>query len=308
MRSLRRRPHLIFNKTEAKGYKQLNLDDEPDAPKSAPIPRLKFKPGDGFSGREAKPNGSNLLTRSGKQSITSPHVGILDLTQSTTQTPGRKRKAQVANADDNSFLSASKKKSRGPLQPKCPNQQAKPSPMNPATVKGTPSALGKAGKVGDEPLALEPQPKQVEENGHIKQPQVQATIPKDSIPKDSIPKDNASKDNAPKNSRFHLDIPPWDPTINRDDETSGEDTPDYDDDDDEVDLIPIPETWTETLIVPEYDKSESEEDSCETHISETPTDPVRMRARSVSPRSPLRLHVASEQQPSGREFRRVKTL
>lgn len=172
MRSLRRRPHLIFNKTEAKGYKQLNLDDEPDVAKSAPTPRLKYKFGDGFSGREAKPNGSNRLTRSGKQSITSPHVGILDLTQAMTQTPRQKRKAQVANADDNSFLWAPKKKSRTSLQPIDLNWQAGSSLMSLATMKRTTSALGEAGRGGEESLAPEPQPKQPKENEHIKQPQV----------------------------------------------------------------------------------------------------------------------------------------
>jgi hypothetical protein len=276
----------MFNKTEAKGYKQLNLNDEPDAAKSVSTPRLKYRFGDGFSGREAKPNGSNLLTRSGKQSTTSPHVGILDLTQSTTQTPGRKRKSQVANPDDNSFISASKKKSRGPLQPKDPNRQAKPNPMTPATVKRTTPALGEAGKAGQASLAPEPQPKQPEENGHIMQPQVQVT--------------------APKDSRFHLDIPPWNPTINRDDKMTRKDTSDNGDDD-EVDLLIVPDTCTTSLVLPE-DESKPEEDSCETHISETPTRTVRMRARSVSLQSPPQRDVAGEQPPSGREFRRVKTL
>lgn len=286
MRSLRRRPHLIFNKTEAKGYKQLNLNDEPDAAKSAPTPRFKFKFGDGFSGREAKPNGSNLLTRSGKQSITSPHVGILDLTQPMTQTPRRKRKAQVTNADDNSFISASKKKSRGPLQPKDPHRQAKPNPMAPATVRRSGPVLGEASKAGEEPSAPEPQPKQLEDNAHVKQPQIQATTPKDSW--------------------SHLCIPPWNPTINRDNKTAGEGTLE-DGDDDEVGLLIVPDTYTTSLILP-ADESKPEEDGCETCISETPTHAVRMRARSVSPGSPLQLDVAGEHQPSGREFRRVKTL
>jgi hypothetical protein len=277
----------MFNKTEAKGYKQLNLNDEPDAAmKSVSTPRLKYIFGDGFSGREAKPNGSNLLTRGGKQSITSPHVGILDLTQSTTQTPERKRKSQVATPDDNSFISASKKKSRGPLQPKDANRQVKPNPMTPATVKRTTPALGEAGKAGEATLAPELQPKQPEENGHNVQPQVQATSPKDS--------------------RFCLYIPPWNPTINRDDKTTGKDKSDNGDED-EVDLLIVPDTCTTSLILPE-DESKPEGDSCETHISETPTRPVRMRAKSVSLQSPVQLDVVGEQQPSERVFRRVKTL
>ncbi|KAK3294644.1 uncharacterized protein B0H64DRAFT_375411 [Chaetomium fimeti] len=189
MRSLRRRPHLIFSKTEAKGYKQLNLNDEPDAAKPVPIPRFKYGFGDGFSGREAKPNGSNLLTRSGKQAITSPHVGILDLTQSTTQAPGRKRKTQIADIDDNSFVLAPKKKSRGPLQPKDPNRQAKPSPVIPAKVKRTTSARHESGKAREELSAPGAQPRQPKADGHIKKTQAQPIAAKDTG-KDTLDNDD----------------------------------------------------------------------------------------------------------------------
>ncbi|KAK4126533.1 hypothetical protein N657DRAFT_593031, partial [Parathielavia appendiculata] len=121
MRSLRRRPFLIFDKTESKGYKQLK--NEPRPAKTPPVSR--YQPGDGFSGREAKPNGSTLLVRTGKLSIARPHVGILDLTQSEPALTKKKRNIRKANLDDNSFMAAPKKKTRRPLQPKDPNQPLK---------------------------------------------------------------------------------------------------------------------------------------------------------------------------------------
>ncbi|KAH6632005.1 hypothetical protein F5144DRAFT_533154 [Chaetomium tenue] len=267
MRSLRRRSHLIFNKAEAKGYKRLDLDDEPDAPKPAQSPRLRYRFGDGFSGREAKPNGSNLLTRSGKQSTTSPYVGILDLTQSLIRTPERKRKAPGANTDDSPFLFAPKKKSRTWLEPKALNQQAKPHPITLTTMKRTTSALGETDKAGEESLVPEPQPKELKGNGHTEQPQVPAI--------------------ATKDSQFHLHTPTRDLTMGQDDDKmTRQDTFD-DGDDDELDLIPSPKTWTETLIMPADDP---EDDDCKTHVSETSSRP------------------AGELRPSGREFRRVNTL
>ncbi|KAH6856419.1 hypothetical protein B0I37DRAFT_443095 [Chaetomium sp. MPI-CAGE-AT-0009] len=363
MRSLRRRPHLIFSRTEAKGYKQLNLSDDQDAAKSAPIPRSKYRFGDGFSGREAKPNGSNLLTRSGKQSITTPHVGILDLTQSMTQIPARKRKTRTVDTDYNSFGFAPKKKSRGPLQPKDPNRQTKPNPVIPTKVKRTTSAaLGEAGKAGEEPSAPETQPRQPKEDGHIKKSQAQPI--------------------AAKDCRFHLDIPRWDRTIDDNDgEVTGKAT--SNNDDDEVDLLIVrdihntrefvavvaehscetnsPEIHpsplqmragsenehtkqyqvqattakdsrfdldiatrrdtidndhadkADLLTVPDISSTrklvdEAEQHSWDTHVSETPPRPRRMKARSVSPESPLRWDVSGEPQPPGRELRRAKTM
>ncbi|KAL2153402.1 hypothetical protein VTH82DRAFT_4557 [Thermothelomyces myriococcoides] len=123
MRSLRRRPFLIFDRIEAKGYK--HLEKTPRVGKAAPS--LRYQPGDGFSGREAKPTGSNFLAQNGKMTFTSPYIGILDLTQSEPPTTGRKRAGRRSCRDDNSFAPAPKKKARRVLAPKDSNQQAKPT-------------------------------------------------------------------------------------------------------------------------------------------------------------------------------------
>lgn len=115
---LRRRPFLIFDKTESKGYKQLKDKPQPRTTLQAP----RYHPGDGFSGRESKPNGYNLLTKNGIVSTTGPHVGMLDLTQSEPLRVKRKRNARRANLDDNSFASVPTKTRRA-LQPKDPNLQ-----------------------------------------------------------------------------------------------------------------------------------------------------------------------------------------
>jgi hypothetical protein len=160
-RSLRRRPFLIFDKTEAKGYKQLK--NKPQPAKTSPVSR--YRPGDGFSSREARPNGSNLLTRAGKLSITGPHVGILDLTQSDPAPVKQKRGIRRATLDDNSFISAPKKKPRRPLHAKDPNQQPKPATTAPAValVKKSSSVLGAAEKVRLQSSAQGPEAGQIGE-------------------------------------------------------------------------------------------------------------------------------------------------
>ncbi|KAK3899723.1 hypothetical protein C8A05DRAFT_17883 [Staphylotrichum tortipilum] len=153
-RSLRRRPFLIFDRTEAKGYKQLNHRPQPDA---VPLPS-SYRPGDGFSGREAKPNGSNFLTRNGKQSvITGPHVGILDLTQSEPPPAKNKRRFRRANMEDNSFMPPQKKTKHAqrPLGPKDPNQQLKPTAAAPDQEKKTSVAHVKTNNTMKEPTVQE---------------------------------------------------------------------------------------------------------------------------------------------------------
>ncbi len=148
-RSLRRRPFLIFDKTESKGYKQLKNKTQAEKTPAA----SRFQPGDGFSGREARPNGSNLLTLTGKQSITGLHVGILDLTQPEPPLAKKKRSIRRAGLNDNSFLVVSKKKARRPLEPKDPNQQRRPSASAPVAVKKSNSAPNTADKIRTEPTA-----------------------------------------------------------------------------------------------------------------------------------------------------------
>ncbi|KAK4141078.1 uncharacterized protein C8A04DRAFT_14414, partial [Dichotomopilus funicola] len=121
-RSLRKRPFLIFNRTEARGYKQLR--DSPQGERT--LPALRSHPGDGFSGREVRLKGSNLLTRSGRQALINPHVGSLDLVQSKEQPVKQKRQAHRATFEDNSFVSAPRKKVRRPLAPKDANRPPEP--------------------------------------------------------------------------------------------------------------------------------------------------------------------------------------
>ncbi|AEO66676.1 uncharacterized protein THITE_2025306, partial [Thermothielavioides terrestris NRRL 8126] len=117
-KSLRRRPFLIFDKTGPKGYKQLQDRPRPKATSKT----SRYQPGDGFSGREARPSGSSLLTKNGMMSITGPHLGILDLTQSEPPSSKKKTSARRRNLEDNSFAPPPKKLRR-PLQAKDPNEQ-----------------------------------------------------------------------------------------------------------------------------------------------------------------------------------------
>lgn len=109
--SLRRRPFLIFDKTQPKGYKKV----ERKAPVKTPPPS-QYRPGDGFSGREAKPTGLNSLTRSGRQFAVGAMVGVLDLTQTAPQA-NQKRSAHRANREDNSFAPVPKAKRSRRLEP-----------------------------------------------------------------------------------------------------------------------------------------------------------------------------------------------
>lgn len=300
-RSLRRRPFLIFDKTEAKGYKQLK--HSPQVKKTAP--ELRYQPGDGFSGREAKPNGLNLLTRSGKQAIvTNPHVGILDLTQSDPKPPKQKRSVRRAGFEDNSFAPAPKK-ARRPLAPKDPNLQLKPQDANPppkpknsnqrpstptpkasVQVKKSSSALAAPDTSKTAPPAQQPaqQPAQ--------HPGAEQTKP------DEPPQDPATNNTLPP-ATIPQQIPPA--------AEAG--------DNDEVDMIIAksddidPDNPSTTSKVPGI-QAEEGQDSCETHVTDSPPRcQLRVRARSVSPESPERRDTAWKELRAlrPRVFRRVWT-
>ena len=116
VKSTRRRPFLIFDKTPKKPTSFKKLNQKRDVTKSSYIP------GDGFSDSEARPNGLFQLTKKRKLHFSVPAVGILDLTQapppptkpSTAKQPKEpriifKRKKRVF---DNSFLPPTPKKVR----------------------------------------------------------------------------------------------------------------------------------------------------------------------------------------------------
>lgn len=285
-RSLRRRPFLIFDRTEAKGYKQLNHRPQPDI---SPLPP-SYRPGDGFSGREAKPNGSNFLTRNGKQSAnTGPHVGILDLTQSEPPPENKKRRARRANFDDNSFMPPQKKprQPRHALEPKDPNQQPKRIAEAPNQEKKTNTAHLETNNTPAE----------------LKIQEAAAALVKENDP----PQDHSLTTNptrSPDPATGTDSIP--DPTI----------TPRMVSNQDAAPQVPAPHNNEEVGMISIIERSDdlphepsgvSEEadghDSCEAQISSSPPRRLTTRALSASPRSRSRRVGASE----GRDFRRVNT-
>lgn len=267
-RSLRRRPFLIFDKTESKGYKQLKSKFQPE--KTATVSR--YHPGDGFSGREARPNGSNLLTRAGKQSITSFHVGVLDLTQSEPTPVKRKRGVRNATLDDNSFVSAPKKKTRRPLAPKDPNQQPKPAMVGPDRVKKTISVIHRACEIETHPTA------QGAAVTHAKETQVQKAVTKPSPPHPNTTHQSTSADDDDEVDMI---------VIERSDDVDG----------------------TRDATLPHHGRPTKEgQVSFGSHVSVTPPQQRRIRAQSVSPESPARRAAGSKEEvPSGRVLRRVNT-
>ncbi|KAK4099691.1 hypothetical protein N658DRAFT_429261 [Parathielavia hyrcaniae] len=254
-RSLRRRPFLLFARTEAKGYKQLKNKPPPaETPEAS-----RYQPGDGFSGREAKPNGSALLSRTGKLSTAGAPVGILDLTQSERAPTKQKRSFRRADLDDNSFVVTPKKKARRALQPKDPNQLPKPAKAAPAPVKKSSSVLGPAKK------ALKPPetPKSEANLASEKQGQEAGNLEKLLHRRTSL--------------RF---------------QQHNEAEDDDNDDDDEVDLLIIDESdGTQDNPGPASDgrgtAAGEGQDSCESHVTDSPQRQVRIRARSAPPESPL---------------------
>jgi hypothetical protein len=309
-RSLRRRPYLIFDNTEAKGYKQLKntsiLNKTPQTP--------RYQPGDGFSGREAKPNGSNLLTRSGKQSITSPHVGILDLTQSEPPVAKKKRNTRRANLDDNSFVTATKKVRR-PLQAKDANQQPKATVKPPAQVKKSSSALGVTENARKGPGTPGARSGHIKENGHTEgghiEDQARPVVAKENgCTKNS----RGTPDNGHTNENGHTTNQVR-PIVAKDSRPPPNTTQQMiSDDDDEVDLINI-----ERSDDSQHDPGASlkhhgiitageDQNSCETHVSESPPRYLRIRARSESPESPTGANASGPALGvSQRVFRRVNT-
>lgn len=267
-RSLRRRPFLIFGKTESKGYKQLK-----SIPQTEKRPTtFRYQPGDGFSGREARPNGSNLLTRAGKQSITTFHVGVLDLTQSEPPPIKKRRGSRRASLDDNSFASVSKKKARRPLAPMDPNQQSKPATVGSDQAKKGTSAVH---ETRERNAAATIQGGAVAKN---KETQIWDAIPK---PRPLHP--DTTRRNILNDDDDEVDMI----VIERSDDITGNRDP----------------------TVPHQRRPPGEgQDSFGSHVSVTPPQQLRIRAQSVSPESPARRAAGNEKGvPSGRVFRRVNT-
>lgn len=264
-RSLRRRPFLIFDKTEAKGYKQLK--NNPQVQKT-PMAR-RYRPGDGFSGREAKPNRSNFLTRNGKQTITSPHVGILDLTRAEPRPVKRKQSVRRANiSSDNSFAPAPKKKARRPLEPKDPNQQPMSTTIAPVQEKKSSSALGAADKNRTASATQETGA------GHTKTSQARHP-PTDEL---AVPHSNMAQQIA---SDGEVDM-----IVVRSDEAQDD-----------------------SFAAPEPHRPlEEGQESCLTHVTDSSPHQLKIRPRSVSPESRVERDVAGRRpQLSGRAFRRANT-
>ncbi|KAL2130675.1 hypothetical protein VTI74DRAFT_6088 [Chaetomium olivicolor] len=273
-RTLRRRPYLIFDKTQAKGFKQLKNNPQP----RKTTPASRYQPGDGFSGREAKPNGSVLLTRNGKQLATGSHVGILDLTQSEPAPHKHKRRVRQANMDDNSFVTTPKKKARRALEPKDPNQQPQQAMGHPTQVKMSNSELeGIADNARVEPA-----------------PQVGARRPTtEKHAEDDTAKDNNTFPNAAEESNTQFNG-------HTDGDTSVDMTVIQGRDDvlDELNQVQLLQDMPEV----------EDQESCQTHVTDTPPHQLRLGASSVSPASaPECSATAGEAGPSRRSFRRVYT-
>ncbi len=281
-RSLRRRPFLIFDRTEAKGYKRLNHRAQPQDTS----PPSSYRPGDGFSGREAKPNGSNLLTQNGKQSaFTGPHVGILDLTQSEPPPEKKKRRARRINMDDNSFMPPPKKTKQGrrPLGPKDPNQQLKPS-----TTISNPGGKTKTAHIETDTTATEPT---VQETAvtHVREL---------NQPQDPNPAANTSQ--VPQSITDTRPTPHPATAL----QTGSNQDP--------APQVPTPSGGEDVAMIERSDDPPHEpsgllgdtgiHDSFETQVSSTPPRTLRIRALSVSPSSPSPW--AGE---GRRDFRRVNT-
>lgn len=109
----------MFDNRAARRFKKI----EPPPPQSKSSPGAQRQLGDGFTEKEAKPNGSNMLTRTGRVVAGSaPPLGMLEISQMSPTEEKRKRGATKAGAGDNSFLSPKPKKPRRPLAPKDANE------------------------------------------------------------------------------------------------------------------------------------------------------------------------------------------
>ncbi|GAB1319103.1 hypothetical protein MFIFM68171_09313 [Madurella fahalii] len=267
--SLRRRPFLIFDKIQPKGYKIV---------KKAAIkvpPPSQYRPGDGFSGREAKPIGVNLLTRNRKQFVAGPPIGVLDLTQSAPHV-NQKRSFQGRDRDDNSFAPVPKTKKSRHSKSKPTDEDIRP-PSHPAP-----------------PAARRTQMNNVvlrEISGNTRAKFVPHKMDElrvkkshsgtDAQTKGILPRKNLSQDTFVNNTHAG---PHGTDTVDK----SG----------------CIRETSTQhALSTAEHrDTPEEGHDSWPTHISDTP--PRQLRAKSVPLESPGRQYPS---QPSERVFRRFST-
>ncbi|KAL1839784.1 hypothetical protein VTJ49DRAFT_1158 [Mycothermus thermophilus] len=283
MRSLRKRPFLVSNRIEAKGFKQLKSESK--NAKTPPASRHKL--GDGFTGPEAKPNGANLLRKNGKLVTGPTHLGMLDLTQASSTEKGRKRSSKRAGLDDNSFtpVAAKKKKVRRPLAPKDANQF-----MSAAEVKVRNPTASQIVIPATLPASPQPVAPRHDASAACK-PQPQDAITEENQP---VPKQAASEANSPQ-------LPP---------ETVQQTTSNKGTQEDEVDLIVIPrsdeiEGGMAKITKPE-DVSDGGQISDETHVTDTPQRGCKPRAKSTAGEmGPGQAIADIRQSPVGR--RRAKT-
>jgi hypothetical protein len=262
---LRRRPFLIFDQIQSKGYKKLKHT----SPLKAALPLSKSQPGDGFSGREAKPNGLNLLTRNGKQAVTSPHLGILDLTQSEPPTK-QKRSLRKANLDDNSFSSVSRKKIRRRPETKDARRPANAAKMAQPTVKESSSVP----KANPNTTTAKPAAQENEtQNARGTYTEDNATgrdVPPKTSPQEKVPSDGLQANLDTAITRRSDEVP----------KEAGK-----------------PSRCLDTV--------EEGQDSCETHVSDTP--PRQLRASSASSAASPRRDANVVTGVSQRVFRRFYT-
>lgn len=261
---LRRCPFLIFDQIQSKGYKKLKHTSPP----KTTLPLSKPQPGDGFSGREAKPNGLNLLMRNGKQqAVTSPHLGILDLTQSEPPTK-QKRSLRKANLDDNSFSSVPRKKIR--RRPETKDAPANAAKMAQPTVKESSSALKANPNTTTAKLAVQENETQNERGTHTKDNATGRDVPPNTSPQEKVPSDGLQANLDTAITRRSDEVP----------KEAGK-----------------PSRCLDTV--------EEGQDSCETHVSDTP--PRQLRASSASSAASPRRDANVVTGVSQRVFRRFYT-
>ncbi|KAK3940615.1 hypothetical protein QBC46DRAFT_434176 [Diplogelasinospora grovesii] len=135
MRSIRRRPRLIFDKLPPSGYKKLKRPGNTET--LTPL-RSTYHPGDGFSDGEARTNGLCTVGKKRKQPGALPSVGALDLTQAedAPKQTKKKKKKKTHRVEQFSF-SPSPSKSDSPIKhgspvpfPSSPSPDARSSSMS----------------------------------------------------------------------------------------------------------------------------------------------------------------------------------
>ncbi|KAL2024036.1 hypothetical protein VTK56DRAFT_271 [Thermocarpiscus australiensis] len=253
------------------GYKKLKHN--PLLKKTPPISR--YQPGDGFAGREAKPIGLNLLTRNVKPSIAGPHVGMLDLTQSAPLPTKQKRSLRKAQLDDNAFAPAPKKKAARRPETRIADEVSgcQPNTEMPGQHEvemGSAARTTTAGDAEGESAARK------EGTRHVEIGNAQNNFRRRTEPHPSVPEKTALA------AGFQTDLNGV--IIERSDELLDE----------------------SGRIIQRGPLPEKEQDSCGTHVSDTP--PRRLRANSASSApSPRRDPPNATLQPRERIFRRVNT-